>query len=449
MDNLLTLLIFFVSFSILLIFFTISNWTLSKTKNIKLKHLEENSKNSPNFKYIWYLAKNRERSLYTTYIYIIVTSFILGVCLYNILRFLINYLSNFLSANFSIIFKSQIILFPIASLSFLFLTIFFIDLIKGISSFNAEKTLTVLSPVLYYFCKIISFIPQCIINTNNKILKAFGKVTSKRTTSSVLSSKDIEDLVEESSQNGLIEKEEKELLKGVINFSDTCVKEIMTPRHKIVAVETDDTILEVSKIFSNEGFSRLVVYEKDLDNVKGMVLAKDILTYTTNNNHNINALNNPIKTLMRQVYFVREDKEIDSLLQEFRKKGNHLAVVLDEHGGVEGVITIEDLLEEIVGDIMDEHDILEQNQKNETQVTKNKGGAIIIPGFLSIHDYNESYKPIIPEGEYETVAGFMIKMLSKMPQKGDEFVYNDYIFIVNNVVEHRIDKIMITPILGK
>ena len=85
--------------------------------------------------------------------------------------------------------------------------IFFIDLIKGISSFNAEKTLTVLSPVLYYFCKIISFMPRCIINTNNKILKAFGKVTSKRTTSSVLSSKDIEDLVEESSQNGLIEKE--------------------------------------------------------------------------------------------------------------------------------------------------------------------------------------------------------------------------------------------------
>ena len=442
MDNIYTLSILFASFSILLVFFIISNWTLSHTKNIKLKHIEESSKSSPTFKYIWYLAKNRERSVYSSYIFIIIISFILGVCFYNILRIFSTYF------HLTYFEKSKLLLFPFASILFLSFIIFFIDLIKGITSFNAEKTLTILSPVLYYFCKLISPIPQCIINVNNRILKALGKVTSKRVTSSALSSKDIEDLVEESSQNGLIEKEEKELLKGVINFSETTVREIMTPRHKIIAVEANNTIFEVSKIFAKETFSRLVVYEKELDNVKGMVLAKDVLTYTTDNNHNLEALQKPINTLMRQVYFVRENKEIDSLLQEFRKKGIHLAVVLDEHGGVEGIITIEDLLEEIVGDIMDEHDILEQNQ-NEPQVTRNKEGAIIISGILSVHDYNEKYKPEIPEGEYETVAGFMIKMLSKMPQKGDEFAFNDYLFIVNSTVENRIDKIKITPIMNQ
>lgn len=439
MDNIYTLSILFVSFSILLIFFIISNWTLSHTKNIKLKHLQESSKDTPSFKYIWYLVKNRERSIYSSYIFIIIISFGLGVCFFSIINLFNHYFS---VTHFR---ECKLLLFPIISILFLSLIIFFIDFIKGITSFNAEKTLTVLSPVLYYFCKAISPIPQCIININNKILRAFGKVTSKRVTSSALSSKDIEDLVEESSQSGLIEKEEKELLKGVINFSETTVKEIMTPRHKIVAVKESDTIFEVSKVFSKENFSRIVVYEKELDNVKGMVLAKDVLTYITNNNNNLEALNKPINTLMRQVYFVRENKEIDSLLQELRKKGIHLAVVLDEHGGVQGIITIEDLLEEIVGDIMDEHDILEQGAV-EPQVIKNNEGVIIVSGLLPIHDFNESYKPEIPEtGEYETIAGFMIKMLSKMPQRGDEFAFNGYLFIVVEAKENRIKKIKIEP----
>lgn len=436
MDNIYTLCVFFISFSILLVFFTISNWTLSRTKNIKLKHIEEDSKDSPAFKYIWYLIKNRERSLYTTYTYIIITSFILGVCLYNILKILNQF---FINSYFP---HGQLYLFPIVSLSFLCLIIFFIDLLKGISSFNAEKTLTVLSPVLYLFCKIIAPLPQCIININNGILKSLGKVTSKRLTGNIFSSKEIEDLLEESSQNGLIEKEEKELLKGVINFSETYVREIMTPRHKIVAVESQVSVLNTSKVFSKEGFSRLVIYEKELDNVKGMVLAKDVLSYITNHNHDTASLNKPINTLMRQVYFVRENKQVDSLLQEFRKKGIHLAVVLDEHGGVEGVITIEDLLEEIVGDIMDEHDVLEQSQI-EPQVIKNKEGIIIVSGSLSIHEFNESYKPIIPEGEYETIAGFIIKMLSKMPIQGDHFEFNNYLFVVDKIAEHRIEKIKI------
>ncbi|MGI6680461.1 MAG: hemolysin family protein [Bdellovibrionota bacterium] len=444
MDNIYTLSVFFIVFSILLIFFTISNWTLSRTKSTKLKNLEEELKKTSSLKFTKHLIKNRDKNIYSTYIYIIIISFCLGVCLYKILNLTSQY---FLKDSLNPLFLNfkLALIFPITSIIFLSVMIFIIDLLKGISSFNAEKTLTIISPVLYIFCKLLAPIPVVIININNKILQSLGKATTKRSPTSMLSQKEIEALLEESTQNGLIEDEEKELIKGVINFSDTTVREIMIPRHKIAAVEIDDEILEVSKIFSSEGFSRLVVYAKELDDVKGMVLAKDVLTYTSNENHDIEALKKPIKTLMRQAYFVRENKQIDSLLQEFRKQGIHLAVVLDEHGGVEGIITIEDLLEEIVGDIMDEHDVLEQKQ-SEPDVIESKEGVIIVSGALSIHDFNEHHKPTLPEGEYESIAGFMLKMFSKMPQNGENFEYNNHLFIAAKVDKYKIDKIKIVAL---
>ena len=248
---------------------------------------------------------------------------------------------------------------------------------------------------------------------------------------------------EDSINQEILNEEKKDMIQGVEDLSKTAVKEVMIPRIDVDFISSDTPQEELFSKIVASGHSRFPLYTESIDNVIGVLYVKDIIKCL--------AEKKPInlQELARKAYFVPESKRIDSLLREFKRHHLHIAIAIDEYGGMSGIVTMEDIIEEIVGDIMDEHDILEQNQKNETQVTKNKGGAIIIPGFLSIHDYNESYKPIIPEGEYETVAGFMIKMLSKMPQKGDEFVYNDYIFIVNSVVEHRIDKIMITPILGK
>ncbi len=438
MDNIYSLSLFFISFSILLVFFIISNWTLSQTKNIKLKHLEEGLTNSPIFRFIKHLAKSREQHIYATYFYIILISFLLGSCLSKII---IHF--DFLTKYFQ---DESILVFIVISLLYLGLLIFTIDLLKGIFSFNAEKTLVALSPLIYLFCKINSFFPRIIIKINNKILNHLGRGT-KRAIGNLFSTKELGEIFEESNKNGLIEDEEKELLKGVINFSDTNVREIMTPRHEIAYVQYDDDIFEVAKIFAKEGFSRLLVCDKELDNVKGIVLAKDVLAYITKHNTD-ESKNKNLKDILRHAYLVRENKQVDELLQEFRQKGIHLAVVLDEHGGVEGLVTIEDLIEEIVGDIIDEHDLLDKTKDDE--LVKKNAETITVSGLLSVHDFNEDYAPpIIPDGEYETIAGFMIKFLSKVPQKGDNFDYDEYHFVIINIVENRIDKISISPVKPK
>ncbi len=434
MDNIYSLCFLFISFSIFLVFFIISNWTLSQTKNIKLKHLEEGLTNSPIFRFIKYLAQFREQHIYATYFYIILTSFLLGSLLSKII----------LHFNFQIKYFNEeyILIFIVLSLLFLALLIGVIDFLKGIFSFNAEKTLITLSPLIFLFCKSISFFPKSIIKISNKFLKNLGRGT-KRAIGNLFSTKELSDIFEESSKNGLIEDEEKELLKGVIDFSDTRVKEIMTPRHEIVYVQYDENLFDVAETFSKEGFSRLIVCDKELDNVKGIVLAKDALAQIIKCKDIAELKNRKIKDILRQAYFVRENKQVDELLQEFRQQGIHLAIVLDEHGGVEGLITIEDLIEEIVGDIIDEHDLLD---KKDCDFIKNSEGIIMVSGLLSIHDFNEDYMSILPEGEYETIAGFMIKKLSKMPKRGDNFDYNGFHFVVESLVENRINKIKILPL---
>lgn len=435
--NIYSLSILFCSLSILLVLFVISNWALTQTKKIKLKNLSSYSSTSPIYKYIIYITKYRERNIYGTYIYIITLSFLLGSLLYWIIEYL-EHNATFLQP----IIQYNFYCFLVVSILFLTIVILLIDFFKGLFEFNAEKSLALLSPFIYYFGKIISFIPVSIIAANNFILRFFGR-NEKRQLSTLFSQKEIKDLIEESSDNGLIEDEEKELIKGVLDFSNTLVKDIMTPRHQIAFVDINASINDVVKTFSEEAYSRLVVCDKDLDNVKGIVLVKDVLSFMFKNSKK-ECLNEKISTLIREVYFVQETKEVNELLSELRQQGIHLAIVLDEHGGVQGLVTIEDLLEEIVGDIMDEHDMLE---KQEEEIIKNNNDEIIVSSLVSVHDFNDENNPKIPEGEYETIGGFVIKSFSRMPKEGEGFDFDGYHFEVQSMLEHRIDKIKISKIV--
>lgn len=225
-----------------------------------------------------------------------------------------------------------------------------------------------------------------------------------------VSADEISEMVELSSEAGEIEEDEKEMIQGVITMSDTVVREIMTPRTDIVSVTPDMGLSKVVDVFVREGLSRVLVVGDDLDDVKGVLIAKDLMPLVGKVEPNFD-----LSRFSRPVYFVLNNKKIDELLAEFKRQAVHLAVVLDEHGGVDGVVTVEDLLEEIVGDIFDEHD----SPADEASVVKTKSGDLLVEGGTAIEELNETHGFTFPTGEYDTVAGFVIHQLGRIPSVGE------------------------------
>jgi putative hemolysin len=225
-----------------------------------------------------------------------------------------------------------------------------------------------------------------------------------------VSADEISEIVELSSEAGEIEEDEKEMIQGVITMSDTVVREIMTPRTDIVSVTPEMALADVVAVFVREGLSRVLVVGDDLDDVKGVLIAKDLMPLVGKVDLTFN-----LRSLVRPVYFVLNNKKIDELLAEFKREAVHFAVVLDEHGGVDGVVTVEDLLEEIVGDIFDEHD----SPAEEADVVKTKSGDLLVDGATPIEDLNDRHGLSFPTGEYDTVAGFVIHQLGRIPAVGE------------------------------
>lgn len=221
---------------------------------------------------------------------------------------------------------------------------------------------------------------------------------------------EIREIVEASGEAGEIEEEEKEMIKGVFLLSDTRVREVMTPRADIVSVPVDSSLAEVLQVFINERLSRLLVIGEGLDDVRGVLHAKDLLRLVS-----VQSPEFVIANVIRPACLVAGERNVGDVLEQFRNQGIHFAVVLDEHGGVDGVVTVEDLLEEIVGEIFDEFD----SPADEVEVKKTKSGDFLIDGSMSISDFNERFKAHLPEGEYDTIAGFVLHQLSRLPEQGE------------------------------
>jgi putative hemolysin len=221
---------------------------------------------------------------------------------------------------------------------------------------------------------------------------------------------EIREIVEASGEAGEIEEEEKEMIKGVFLLSDTRVSEVMTPRADIVSVPVDSTLTELIQVFTNERLSRLLVIGSGLDDVRGVLHAKDLLRIVARPEREFT-----VAHLMRPACAVAGERTVGDVLEQFRNHGIHFAVVLDEHGGVDGVVTVEDLLEEIVGEIFDEFD----SPADEVEVRKTKSGDFLIDASMTISDFNERFKAHLPEGEYDTIAGFVLHQLSRLPETGE------------------------------
>lgn len=232
------------------------------------------------------------------------------------------------------------------------------------------------------------------------VIEEFGRVHSMS---------ELEEIVAQSSEVGGIDKSEEEMLKRVFSFSDTIAREVMTPRTNIAAVSGTSTLTDVLSIVREAGFSRFPVYGKNIDDILGILLTKDLMTFIGDQSTSGASLLFDVTKIMRPAYFVSGRKPISDVLNELKRRKVHMAVVMDEHGGVDGIVTLEDLLEEIVGDILDELDVPEK----EVQLMPN--GELVVDGGVLVHDLNNEFHFDLPVGDYDTIAGLILSTLGRAP----------------------------------
>jgi putative hemolysin len=265
---------------------------------------------------------------------------------------------------------------------------------------------------------------------SNLLVRPFGGTATFHATA--YSEEELKIMVEQSEEHGVIETEEKEMIHKVFEFADTVVRKVMTPRLDIAAVEADVTIDDLIRAVTASGHSRLPIYDDNLDNIIGIVHVKDVLKGVTGETRVMS-----IRELMRPPYFIPENKRVDDLLKEFKGNKMQMAVVRDEYGTVTGVVTIEDLIEEVFGDIQDEYDVEEPLIR---QVDEN---TCIIDGKMSLDDFNDRMGAELPVEESDTLGGFVFGLLGHQPDQGESSRYDGFEFHVEETDGRRILKVRV------
>ena len=235
---------------------------------------------------------------------------------------------------------------------------------------------------------------------------------------------------EQAGEAAISEEEGRELLQSIVDFTETVVREVMTPRPDIIATQADATLNDLRSLFREEQYSRIPVYRKDLDNIIGIVFVKDLVALPP-------AAEPPLTTLMRSAYMVPESKRVSELLKEMQRRQLQMAVVVDEYGGTAGLVTVEDLLEEIVGEIRDEYDV-----ESETVVDEGDG-VFVFSGKVSVDEVHDRLGVEIEREGFETVGGYLLSHLGRMPYVGETFDVDSLAVEVLEVERRRITKVRV------
>ena len=234
-------------------------------------------------------------------------------------------------------------------------------------------------------------------------------------------------------EEGTLDHEESDMIQSVLEFKNKLVKEILTPRVDVVALDSTGTLDDAMDVIMNKKYSKIPVYKNRIDNIKGILYAKDIIPYLIGSRPEIDLLK-----LTREPYFIPETKPIDEVMQEFKIKKTNIAVVVDEWGGTSGILTLEDIVEEVTGELRDPFD------KEEYEIIKNKDGSSVVDGSIHIYDIEENFDIEFPDDrDYDTLAGFILDDIGDIPQEGAKVILYNYQFKVLKVVSNRIDKIQV------
>jgi CBS domain containing-hemolysin-like protein len=257
-------------------------------------------------------------------------------------------------------------------------------------------------------------------------LNFIPRLTASFKSKTRLTEEELMTFVEVVKEEGEIKEEEKELIQNIFEFDDTSVSEVMRPRADMFVIDIDEE-LNLGQILKS-GFTRIPVIKGDIDHVIGILNVKDLFLQHVGANGNINILK-----IIQKPYFVPENKKLDSLFQAFQNRKQHMAIVVDEHGGVSGLITLEDALEEIVGEIVDETD------KAEPQIVKVKNGEWMVPGKSEIAEVNEKIPMAIPESkDYDTFSGYVLNTIERIPREKEQIAIGKFLVTVNAMEGNRI-----------
>ncbi len=337
------------------------------------------------------------------------------------------YIGDFLFAEIT----SELLKFLIEVVLVTFLILLFGEVLpKLYASRNSMKFAVIMVYPIKILVSMLSFISFPLLGLTNIIENNLGKQKSSLSVEKLSQALGLT-----SSQTTT--KDDQKILQGIVSFGNTETGQIMTPRIDIFAISKDESYENVVAKIVNEGFSRNPVYGENIDEIIGVLYAKDLLPY-------IDEKNFDWQQLIREPYFVPENKKLDDLLKEFQEKKNHLAVVVDEYGGTSGIVTLEDVIEEIVGDISDEYD---QDDAPYSKIDENNflfDGKINLKDFYKILEVENTHLFEENKGESETIAGFILEIHGKFPRKQEIITFFEYSFKVEVMDKKRIKQVKVT-----
>jgi putative hemolysin len=296
---------------------------------------------------------------------------------------------------------------------------------------HPERVARLLVPPLLVLEWLMRPFASVLTKSSELVLRAFGQ-KPQPLEEALHSPDELRILVEQSEESGILEATDATLLEGVFEFSEKNAREVMTPRTDIDALSIDATLDETLALVEESGRSRYPVYEDTIDNVVGIVLAKDLIPI----------LHHPpadfaLAAIIRPVHVVPGTREVEEVLADFKRLKEHMAVVLDEYGGTAGIVTMEDLLEEIVGEILDEYDEPPEHPEREG------ADLVILPGGTNIGELNERFGLAVPDENYTTIGGFVFGALGRLPVVGDRVTAGGAVFTVREMEAQRIDSLAV------
>jgi CBS domain containing-hemolysin-like protein len=302
---------------------------------------------------------------------------------------------------------------------------------RAVALNHPEQLARWLAPPLMVFAWIVTPFIAVLNRSSQAVLKVFGQ-RGDVLDEPVHSPDELRLIVEQSQEVGAIPAQDADLIEGVFEFSEKNAREVMTPRTDVVAMPIDATLDEALSIVEENAFSRYPAYDESIDNIVGLVLAKDLLR----------VLRNPppgftVEAIMRDVHVVPGSREVEEVLSDFKRMKEHMAVVLDEYGGTAGIVTMEDLLEEIVGEILDEYD--EPSPAEPTVVA----GETTVSGSVHISEMNERFGLTVPPDDYTTIGGFIFGSLGRLPVVGDRVTAGGATFSVMAMDGRRIETVAV------
>jgi CBS domain containing-hemolysin-like protein len=306
---------------------------------------------------------------------------------------------------------------------------------KGLALNHPEIMARWLAPPLLAFAWLATPFTYVLNKSSQMVMRLLGEKPAG-TEEAVHSPEEIRLLVEQSQEGGQMQARDADLIDAVFEFSEKNAREVMTPRTELIALPVEATLSEVLGVVQESGLSRYPVYDESIDNIIGVVLAKDLLKLLAPR-ANTDAFDLP--SIMRPVHVIPGSREVEEVLADFKRLKEHMAIVLDEYGGTAGVVTMEDLLEEIVGEILDEYDTPE----DEEAPLHTRAGETMVPGSTHIGEMNEHFGLSVPDEDYHTIGGYVFGVLGRLPVVGDKVVAGGAIFIVREMEGRRIESLSV------